>query len=350
MNTPHDYMSYALQLAERGRFSVSPNPMVGCVIVKDQHIVGEGYHQCAGEAHAEVFALQQAGSQAAGSTLYVTLEPCCFYGRTPACTTLLLSSGVKKIYVATIDPNPQVAGKGIELLRANGIEVEVGLCEAAAKQQNEIFFHYMTYQRPFVIAKWAMSLDGKMVTAATDNKQISGAEAKQLTYQLRQQVDAILVGANTVREDDPELTVRLADTIRQPQRIILLGQRPLTSTCKMLQAVLPGKTWVAMTEKAYHTHSSHFFKKVETLVLPEDPQGHISLSALLTELGKRSMTSLLVEGGRITLEKFLTEKWINKFHVYLAPVIIGSLAQKQPVTLAECTPLGKDFHFMMRAE
>lgn len=203
-----EYMRIALQLAQQGRCTVSPNPMVGCVIVKNNQIIGEGFHSYSGGPHAEIMALQQAGSNAQGAIAYITLEPCCHYGKTPPCTDALLQAGITHIVVACLDPNPLVAGKGLQQLQSAGMHVELGVGEEEAKRLNEIFFHYIRNQRPFVIAKWAMSLDGKTVTQPHDTRDISCLASHQASHQIRQQVDAILIGANTAIHDDPLLTVR----------------------------------------------------------------------------------------------------------------------------------------------
>lgn len=325
------YMSLALQLAEHGRYSVSPNPMVGCILVKDEQIIGQGFHQYAGGPHAEVIALSQAQELAKDATAYVTLEPCCHVGRTPPCTDALLQAGIKKVYIACQDPNPLVAGKGIAALQQAGIEVEVGLCADAAKELNKIFFHYITKKRPFVISKWAMSLDGKTITAADDSKQISNLATQQHCHQLRQQVDAILVGANTIRTDNPQLTVRITDEQakknnldKQPLRIILTTEGSLPLTAKVFSPELPGGALIVSTQPLKNLPSS-----LDNLVLPTAQNGKISISMLLTELGNRKITSLFVEGGMQTHYAFLNENLVDQIYVYLAPVIIGDFTKKQ---------------------
>lgn len=344
-----DYMTLALRLAEQGRFTVAPNPMVGCVIVKNNQIVGQGFHARAGEPHAEIFALREAGKQAQGACAYVTLEPCPHHGKTPPCTSALIDAGIKKVYVACIDPNPLVAGKGIKQLRDADILVETGLCKAEAIQLNEIFFHYITHKRPFVIAKWAMSLDGKTSVNASDNKQISSLESQYHTHQLRQQVDAILVGAHTARCDNPQLTARLTldnKTIaKQPTRIILAGHEALPSDLKVLSHPLPGKTIVAATKATQYLLKQRKHKNVEIIILPENAYQQISLPALLDELGKREITSLLVEGGMTVHESFFREDLVNKIHVYLSPLVIGSLDKKRYLNILDAASLGRDFCF-----
>lgn len=334
--TPKDYMTLALQLAEKGRMSVSPNPMVGCVIVKNNKIIATGWHQRAGESHAEIIALQATQEDLSGATLYVTLEPCCHYGRTPPCVDAILNSGIKEIYVACLDPNPVVAGKGIELLKQANITVHVGLLENEAKKLNEIFFHYITTKRPFVIAKWAMSLDGKTVTNPNDSRQISGEQAYQYTHQLRHQVDAILVGAKTALHDNPQLTARLHANEKQPIRIVLANKSELPKNLELLNNSLPGKTIIVTNNKMISA------EQVEVLYIDSNNQSQISLPSLLEELGKRGITSLLIEGGMTTLNYFIKENLINKFHVYLTPTIISSLPAKKKLNNFSYHALGDD--------
>src|SRR3990167_880600 len=332
------YMALALQLAEQGRATVSPNPMVGCVIVKNSHIVGQGFHQCAGEPHAEVIALCAAGAESAGATVYVTLEPCCHYGRTPPCIQALITARVDKVYVACLDPNPLVAGKGVAALQAAGIAVEVGMGEQAAQRLNEVFFHYITYKRPFVIAKWAMSFDGKTVTNQQDSRYISHKDSLRHIHHLRQHVDAILIGAHTARQDNPQLTARFTADAKQPLRIILSSHDDLPVDLKIFDAHLPGKTVIATTASKQESMQHH-----EVIILPADNTGRVSLMHLLEELGKREITSLLVEGGMTVHASFFNANLVNKIHVYLAPVIIGALPVKQPVKNVHCEQVGRDF-------
>jgi len=344
----HHYMSQALQLSERGRFTVSPNPMVGCLIVKDDYIVGEGFHQKAGGPHAEIFALQQAGVKAQAATAYVTLEPCCHQGRTPPCTQALIHAGIKQVYVACKDPNPLIAGKGISALRAAGIDVQVGIMETKAQQLNEIFFHYIQHKQPFVIAKWAMSLDGKTITQHFDTKTISCQASQRSSHQTRLQVDAILIGANTAIHDDPLLTARYNNAMisKQPLRIILSSQGPLPIHLKLFDPSSPAKTIVATTE-AVDPDWLHIMqtKSIEVLILPKNKEGKVHLPSLLRELGRKEITSVLVEGGMTVHEAFFQEKLVNKIHVYLAPVIIGALEKKQHLSNLQLTEIESDFYF-----
>lgn len=342
MNTHAQLMSLALQLAEKGRLTVSPNPMVGCVIVNDDQIVGQGYHQQAGKPHAEIIALREAKEKAINATAYVTLEPCCHFGRTPPCVNALISAGIKKVFIACLDPNPLIAGQGIAALQAAGIEVYAGIAGSQAKQLNEVFFHYITQQRPFVIAKWAMSLDGKTITAEDDDRQITSLEAQIHTHQLRQQMDAILIGACTAVHDNPQLTVRLPASTKQPTRIILAGKQYLPPHLKVFNKELGGKTIVAAPNKdSIKDLPSH----VEIISLPNN-EGLVDLPMLLNELAKREICSLLIEGGMKIHESFFKEKLVNKIQVYVAPVIISTLDQKRPINITQYLPIGIDHHFI----
>ena len=345
------FMSQAVALAAKGRDTVSPNPMVGCVIVRDQQIIGQGYHQYSGGPHAEVIALQQAGSAAKGATAYVTLEPCCHQGKTPPCTLALIAAGIKKVVIACIDPNPLVQGKGVASLRAAGIEVHAGVQKEEAEKLNEIFFHYMRTKQPFVIAKWAMSLDGKTVVNQDDDRGISGNESLQHAHQLRQQCDAILVGATTVLDDNPKLTARPANPtypIRQPLRIILAGQNKLPANAQIFND--DGQTIIAITTHNQHLYEGFPAVNTEFLLLPANEQCQVSLPALLTELGRRGITSLLVEGGMTTHHHFFKEDLVNRVHAYLAPTVIASHASKQFYQDMTIERLGSDYLFSVNAK
>ena len=340
-----EFMSAALLLAEKGRYTVSPNPMVGCLIVKDGKIIGEGYHHQPGEPHAEIYALQQAGNDAQGATMYVTLEPCCHTGRTPPCTDALIQSGIRDIYIACVDPNPLVAGKGMQTLENAGIQVHIGLCEDKARQLNEIFFHYISHRRPFVIAKWAMSLDGKTITHQDDSPVISSHDAKVHAHDIRAQVDAVLIGANTAKQDDPLLTVRFTrlHKCKQPVRIILSSRGELPSHLRLLNLPLATQTIVATTHNITNEKQKMLEDKNITVIrLPADHLGHISLPALLDELGKLQIASILVEGGRQVHDSFIQDNLVNQYHVYLSPVIISQLSQKQTVHPVQITHVKQD--------
>lgn len=349
--THQDYMVLALELAQRGRFTVSPNPMVGCVIVKNDKIIGQGFHRRAGGHHAEIIALEEAKEEARGATVYVTLEPCCHYGRTPPCTKSLIAAGIKCIYIACKDPNACVNNKGIEALRAANIEVHVGLLEEEAQQLNKIFFHYIKHKRPFVIAKWAMSLDGKTITHPEDTRDISCQKAQQSSHVLRQEVDAILIGARTAKRDNPLLTARFntKNNARQPIRIILSRKGDIPLNLNMFHIDMPSKTIIATTDLVDETWRKKAEEKnITVLVLEKNSQGQVELSALLDALGKKQITSLLIEGGREVHDNFIQEELINEYRVYLAPVIISKLKQKRELTLTHFSQIETDYYFSAR--
>lgn len=320
-------MQHAISLAKKGRLTASPNPLVGCVIVKDGLIVGEGFHLRAGEAHAEINALKQAGDKAKGAHAFVSLEPCCHYGRTPPCTKALIEAGIKQVTIATLDPNPLVSGKGIEELEAKGIRVTKNVCQKEAEELNEIYFHYRRFNRPFVIAKWAMSLDGKTITNSADRK-ITSEKSQVHVHELRSTVDAILIGANTAREDNPLLTVRLtSQEHKQPIRIILTKTANLPMNLNIFDKNLPSKTLVATTKNAtalqtlnQNDITINFFESTK--------EGSVDLSSFLDHLGQQGITSLLVEGGMQVHEQFFKENLVDRAEIYIAPIFIGQNKEK----------------------
>jgi len=326
-----DMMERALQLAERGRGRTSPNPMVGAVLVNDGEIVGEGFHPRAGEPHAEIFALRQAGERARGVTLYVTLEPCCHHGRTPPCTQALIAAGVAHVHLAMLDPNPLVAGRGRAQLEAAGIPTVVGEREDEARTLNETYLHWITSHRPFVIAKFAASLDGKTATHTGDARWITGPPARQVVHQWRDQVDAILVGVNTVIVDDPRLTTRLEQAeVHHPLRVILDSQGRIPDSSKVLDPALPGRTLIATTEAMPHHRRRALAHRADVLLLPAD-EGRVNIQALLDALGERQITSLLAEGGGTVLGSFFARGLVNLVLAFIAPTIIGGQDAPTPV-------------------
>ena len=349
MQSKHQhYLQIALDLAARGKNSVSPNPMVGAVIVADDRILSSAYHEYAGGAHAEVIALEALTTKPPkNAILYVTLEPCCHTGRTPPCTNAIIESGIRHVVVATLDPNPLVSGRGVKLLQEAGILVEVGILESAAQQLNRIFFHYMQTRRPFVIAKWAMSLDGEMTTQMNDDRQLTGQGAQQSVHQLREQVDAILIGAETARKDNPQLTVRYSDskTPRHPKRIILSQHGDLPTHLTLFDANLPGETLLVTTNTNPDLHLHYAKHGISFMVAPADANGLIDLPGLMVLLGQQGITSLLVEGGRKTLHAFLAAQLIDHIDVYIAPYLIGNLPQKLRVDEIDFKPCDAYFHF-----
>lgn len=345
-----EYMQRALQLAERGRCTVSPNPLVGCVLVKNNHIIASGWHQKAGEPHAEIIALDQIGDDAKGATAYITLEPCCHTGRTPPCVDALIKAGVQMVYVACLDLNPLVHGEGIARLQAAGIETHVGLCEQEALQQNRIFFHYISKKTPFVIAKWAMSLDGKTTVTPGDHPRLSSDASLQEAHALRQTVDAVLIGAKTALLDNPLLTVRYQTTIyKQPIRIVLMGQEPLPEHLHLFDADLPGETWMIIPETIDLTwRAARMKKNVQMMPCKTGPDGRIHLPTLMHLLGEKNITSLLIEGGMTVQNAFFAHDLVHETHVFLTPFLINTLPTKQALTVTEMQRLGPDYYFIAR--
>ncbi|MFH1906926.1 MAG: bifunctional diaminohydroxyphosphoribosylaminopyrimidine deaminase/5-amino-6-(5-phosphoribosylamino)uracil reductase RibD [Chloroflexota bacterium] len=327
------YMRRALALARQAEGRTSPNPIVGAIIVKDKCVVGEGYHHRAGEPHAEIEALRAAGDSARGGTLYVTLEPCAHHGRTPPCTDAIIAAGQAEVYYAIGDPNPRVNGKGQALLEAAGIIVHRGLCEGEARELNRPFFKHVTTGRPFVTAKFAMSLDGKIATRTGDSHWITNSLSRQRGHQLRNITDAILVGAGTVIADDPQLTTRLdSDDIRHPLRIVADSRGRVPLSAQLFDPALPGQTVVATTDATPPVHCAELSARgVEVWRLPPDSQGRVSLTALLDEIGRRGMLTLLVEGGSELLGAFFAERLVDRVWAFIAPVIIGGRDVPGPV-------------------
>lgn len=327
------YMRRALALACRAEGRTSPNPMVGAVIVKDGRVVGEGYHHRAGEPHAEIEALRAAGDAAHGAMLYVTLEPCAHYGRTPPCTDALIVAGLAEVFYAVGDPNPRVNGKGHAQLEAAGIVVHRGPCEDEARDLNRPFFKHVTTGRPFVTAKFAMSLDGKIATRTGDSRWITNEASRRRGHALRNVTDAILVGAGTVLADDPQLTTRLeADDVHHPVRIIVDSRGRVPLSARVFDPALPGWAVLTTTAAAAPAHCAALTARgVEVWTLPSDGQGRVNLPALLDEIGRRGMLTLLVEGGSELLGAFLAERLVDRVWAFVAPLIIGGREAAGPV-------------------
>ncbi|MDK1021798.1 MAG: bifunctional diaminohydroxyphosphoribosylaminopyrimidine deaminase/5-amino-6-(5-phosphoribosylamino)uracil reductase RibD [Candidatus Hydrogenedentes bacterium] len=316
MPTDRDYMERALALAERGRGRTSPNPMVGCVVVRDGAVIGEGCHERAGDAHAEVNALRDAGD-VTDATVYVTLEPCCHEGKTPPCVDLLKARKPARVIAAMEDPNPQVSGRGIEALRGAGVSVELGLMEDEARRLNEVFIKYVTTGTPFVIAKCGMSLDGKIATRTGDSQWVTGEASRHLVHQLRNEVDAILVGSRTVMLDDPSLTTRLRDEkTRDPIRVILDAGEYLDGNRRVFQLASEAPTWVATPDGGVCEAAD------AVLHIPGDDDA-IDMQALMKELASREVTSVLIEGGGTTHASAFEAGIVDKVMFFVAPKIIG---------------------------
>jgi diaminohydroxyphosphoribosylaminopyrimidine deaminase/5-amino-6-(5-phosphoribosylamino)uracil reductase len=324
----HLHMARALRLAERGLLTTDPNPRVGCVLVKEDRIVGEGWHERSGEPHAEIHALQQAGEQAAGATAYVTLEPCCHQGRTPPCTEALIAAGVARVVAAMEDPNPQVAGKGLSVLQQAGIDIRSGVLAAEAEKLNAGFVMRMRQGRPRVRCKLAMSVDGRTAMAGGESQWITGEAARRDVHRLRARSSAIMTGIETVLADDPSLTARPEDDagkeIRQPLRVILDSRLRTPLAAGLLQ--MPGKTLLvtgeADTEKALRLTR----KGVEVATLPMQ-DGRLDLPAVLQYLGALEMNEVHLEAGATLCGAMLQARLIDELVIYMAPHLMGNAAR-----------------------
>ena len=326
LSRPKDFMECALSLAGLALGYTSPNPAVGAVVIRDGVVAGLGHTQPPGSEHAEVMALRQAGPRAKGATMYVTLEPCSHQGRTPPCTAAIIEAGISEIHIAVVDPNPLVSGTGLKTLKAAGIKTFVGQYEERAREINEGYIKYITTGIPFVIAKFAMSLDGKIATRTGDSKWISSEESLKFVHYMRHIVDAVMVGANTVVTDDPQLSARGCSgrggkTKLQPLRVIVDGRGRTPASARVFEE--PGKTLVAVA-KPFGAKAATKFKKTgaEIVELPAE-KGVIDLKQLLAVLGKREVTSVMVEGGSGLFGSLFDNDLVDKVMVFVSPTIIG---------------------------
>ena len=330
--SPNTFMRHALELARAAVGSTSPNPPVGAVVVKDGRIVGEGHTQPAGEEHAEIVALDQAGELARGSTLYVTLEPCSHQGRTPPCIDAIISAGVSEVHASVVDPNPKVSGRGLEQLRRAGILVTLGEGREDAEELIAPHAKFITTGTPLVTAKFAMSLDGKIATRTGDSKWITSEESRRYVHTLRAQSDAIMAGIGTVLADDPQLTARDADGTplpRQPLRVIADSRGRLPPDAMLLKQ--PGRTLVFVSDGAAMQQSGLESSRAEWIAAPGH-DGRVDLQAVLSELGRRQITSLFVEGGGTLLGSLFDEGLVDRVIGFVAPMIVGGDNATSPVS------------------
>jgi diaminohydroxyphosphoribosylaminopyrimidine deaminase/5-amino-6-(5-phosphoribosylamino)uracil reductase len=318
------FMQMALDLAIKGQGFTSPNPMVGAVVVKGGQVVGRGYHQEVGGPHAEVNAIDAAGKLAKGATLYVTLEPCNHTGRTPPCTRKILEAGIKRVVVAMIDPNRDVAGGGAEYLAQQGIRITTGVCQEQAQKLNEAFVKFVHTRRPFVIAKCAATLDGRIATRSGDSKWVTGEKARQFVHRLRHAVDGILVGINTVRTDNPSLTTRLPDGQgKDPVRIILDTQLAISPEARLLRQASDAGTILVAGKTLAPDKKTTFEKDGIRVLRSELINGLIDMDALMDRLGAMGLTSVLIEGGSRVLTSALRAGIVDKIFFFYAPKILG---------------------------
>ncbi len=317
-------MKMALALAEKVRGFTSPNPKVGAGVVQEGRVVGKGWHQKAGKAHAEVNAVDDAGSLSKGATIYVTLEPCNHTGRTPPCTKKIIDSGIKRIVVAMKDPNPDVTGGGIDVLKKAGIQVTQGLCEKQAEKLNEIFIKYIRTGQPFVILKTAATLDGRIATHTGDSKWVTGEAARRFVHKIRHETDAIMVGIGTVKADNPSLTARLSGMKgRDPRRIILDTRLSIPLDARLIQIKSDSDTIIVCGKSALKEKKEALRKKEVKIVEAGEKDGGIDLLNLMPILGDMGITSLLIEGGSRVVQSALNSRIIDKVLFFYAPKILG---------------------------
>ena len=330
MVTEEDFMRVALDLARNAEGRTSPNPLVGAVIVRDGRIIAAGWHRKAGTPHAEIHALRMAGELAKGATLYVTLEPCSHYGRTGPCAKAVAEAGIARVVIGMGDPNPLVAGKGIQIIEDAGIEVRCGVLEEEARKLNEVFLHWISGKMPFVILKTAMTLDGKIATRTGESQWITGEESRRFVHELRDRCDGILVGIGTVLKDNPSLTTRLPDREgRNPIRIIVDSQARTPLDAKV---ITDGKapTIIAVTTKAPQERV-HALEQAGARILYAGGEEHVDLKSLMKELGQREICSILVEGGGTMDFSLLQAGLVDKVLAFIAPKLVGGRDALTPV-------------------
>ena len=313
------YMDLTIKLAEKGKGLTSPNPMVGCIIVKRGRIVGKGWHKKAGTEHAEVLALNDAGKKAINSTMYVNLEPCSHWGRTPPCTERIVEAGVREVIIGMEDPNPLV--DGFRELKFRGLKTKIGILEKEAKKLNEAYLRYIRTKRPFVLIKVAMSVDGRIATKTGDSKYITSKEARTYVHQLRSEVDAVMVGLNTVLRDNPELTPRLVKG-KDPMKIVVDSNLKIPKNCNLIKN--PAKLIIAVTSKAKKGDIRKMQQKGVTIILAKSKMGMVDLQDLMKQLGKHEITSVMIEGGSELNSSAIKDRVVDKILIFTAPKIIGN--------------------------
>ncbi len=332
MNIHEFYMKRALEIAKGGLGRTNPNPLVGAVIVKDGEIISEGFHEALGCAHAEVCAFKNATTDISGATLYVNLEPCSHYGRTPPCAKAIVESGIKDVVVAMVDPNPKVAGKGIQILKDANINVIVGVLEEEARRLNEIFIHYITKRLPFVIMKTAMTLDGKIASVTGDSKWISGEPSREYVHTIRNRVSSIMVGVNTIINDNPSLTARpsYGEGI-DPVRIVVDSSGRIPMDSRVIECDSKAGLILATTDKINKDKETQLLSRGVRIIKTDHKNGKVNLRELMEELYKLEIDSVLLEGGGTLNFSALEAGIVNKVMTFISPKIIGGTSAVTPV-------------------
>lgn len=329
-----EYMRRAIELAKKGSGHVNPNPLVGAVIVKDGEIIGEGYHECYGQLHAERNAIADAkrrGNSIEGSTIYVTLEPCCHYGKTPPCTEAVIEEKIARVVVGSDDPNPKVAGRGFDILKEHGVQVETHVLKEECDAINSVFFHYIQTKLPYVAMKYAMTMDGKIACYTGDSKWITGEAARGHVHMLRNHYKGIMTGIGTVLADDPMFNCRMPGG-RDPVRIVCDSHLRIPLESKLVQTALKQPLILACLEGTDEKKIQRLTEKgVEVLTFAPNKEGRLPLSELMTELGKRNVDGILLEGGGTLNESMLQEGLIHRVYCYVAPKIFGGALAKSPI-------------------
>ncbi len=326
-------MKLALELAKKGIGRVHPNPMVGAVIVKDGKILGQGYHKKCGEGHAEVNAFKDAeekNENVEGAEMYVTLEPCSHFGKTPPCADKIIEKKISKVFIGTLDPNPLVAGRGVKKLKDAGIYVEYGILESECYKLNEVFMKYIVKKEPFVVMKTGMSLDGKIATYSGESKWITEEKSRENVHNLRNELTGIMVGINTVLKDNPQLTCRVNGG-RNPIRIIVDSTLKIPIDCKIVNTAKEVETIIAITDKANLDKINSLEDKGVKIIVVPSKNGKVNLKELMTILGKLKIDSILLEGGGTLNFSALEEGIVDKVKIYIAPKIIGGKDSKTPI-------------------
>jgi diaminohydroxyphosphoribosylaminopyrimidine deaminase/5-amino-6-(5-phosphoribosylamino)uracil reductase len=325
-----DYMKRAIELAEQGKGKVNPNPLVGAVIVKDGKIIGEGYHECFGHAHAEVNAFLNATEDVEGADMYVTLEPCSHYGKTPPCALKIIEKKIHRVFISSLDPNPLVNHKGVELLEQAGITVESGILESETQKQNEIFLKYIQTKKPFVAIKYAMTLDGKIATPSGDSKWITNEKSRAFVHDLRNQYMAIMVGVNTIIKDNPRLDTRREGVSRNPIRFIIDPNLRIPEHSIVVETAQEQQTYL-VTGQTFDPDKKDRLVQKNVRFIHQNTVHDIDFSMLIQEIAKLHIDSLLIEGGASVLGSAIESRIVDKVYAFIAPKIIGGKDAPSPI-------------------